>query len=702
MYVFRRKVGCGMTSKYDVAQWRVVADSVSENFMRLVDSAYTNGESTMPGADRPSAREVSNAIFAQDQSYPATTVVNGAPISNLFWVWGQFIDHDIDLTGEGHDEQAPITVPVGDPQFDPFATGNNIINFTRSGFQSGTGENGVAREQTNIITPLIDASMVYGSDTERNDALRDADGKLKLDSQGYLPYNDSGLENAGEMGRPLMLAGDVRANENVGLLSMQTLFVREHNRLADEIAAENPDFSAEEIYQHARILVESIIQKITYVDFLPYLLGPNALPDYAGFQANVDPQISNIFATAAFRFGHSMLAGEIERINENGSTIHLGHLALREAFFNPDKLLETGVESVFRGLASSTAQAIDTAIIDDVRNFLFGPPGAGGFDLAALNIQRGRDHGLPDYNSVREQLGLSAVQQFSDITSDAVLAAQLADLYGTVDNIDVFVGGLAEDAVAGSMVGELWQTIIAEQFTRLRDGDPLFYQNRLSEADLIEVEQTSLADIIIRNSEVNALQQAVFEDYQRVAGSDQTDKMQGNDENELLLAQNAKDYVNAGGGNDEVYAGEGDDWAHGEQGDDILRGELGDDRLFGQTGSDILHGGAGDDLLVGGDDHDWLIGGAGQDILHGGNGPDVFYLDANDAVTRINHVDLILDFDVTEDVLVIAMENPNFASISLQQYYHTTVISIDGAYAAGLLHQNMTEFDLQQTVQLVD
>ncbi len=158
----------------------------------------------------------------------------------------------------------------------------------------------------------------------------------------------------------------------------------------------------------------------------------------------------------------------------------------------------------------NVAQEIDNEVVDDVRNFLFGPPGAGGFDLASLNIQRGRDHGLSDYNSTRVAMGLDAVESFSDISSDPEVAARLEELYGTVDNIDLWVGGLAEDHLPGSSMGETFTAIIVDQFERLRDGDRFWYENVFSGDALREINGTTLADVIERNSDVSGLQENVF------------------------------------------------------------------------------------------------------------------------------------------------------------------------------------------------
>lgn len=158
-------------------------------------------------------------------------------------------------------------------------------------------------------------------------------------------------------------------------------------------------------------------------------------------------------------------------------------------------------------------------MIDDVRNFLFGPPGAGGFDLVSLNIQRGRDHGLADYNSIRAAYGLPKVHNFAEITNDVALQKQLKDLYGSVDKIDAWVGGLAEKHLSGSSVGQLFTQIIVGQFTRLRDGDRFWYQRNFSPQEIRQLEQTTLAEIIRRNSHVSNLQANVFFLHTSISGT---------------------------------------------------------------------------------------------------------------------------------------------------------------------------------------
>ena len=466
---------------------------------RMAGHMYSDFISNPAGADRPSAREISNGVA--DQSVPG---LNAERRSDFLWVWGQFVDHDMDLTNTAQPaEPFDISVPRGDPFFDPSSSGHVKIGFNRSAWEPGTGTSRLnPRRQMNSITSWIDASTVYGSDTERADALRAGKGKLRMSRGRMLPKNTAGLPNAGGTSASLYLAGDVRANEQTSLTAMHTLWVREHNRIAKRLRAANPGLSSKEIYQRARAKIGALIQAITYNEFLPALLGPAALASYRGWDVAVDGSIAQEFSTAAYRFGHSMVSPQILRLRRNGRPVAQGHLSLRDAFFNPSALTETGLEPIFRGLAAQRARAIDNMVIDELRNFLFGPPGAGGFDLVALNIQRGRDHGLATYYEARIISGLKPPRSFADITSNVQTAARLEDLYGNVKKIDLWVGGLAEDHVAGSQLGALFHAIVADQFERVRDSDRFWYERVYSGAELEEVRDTTLADVIRRNTRI--------------------------------------------------------------------------------------------------------------------------------------------------------------------------------------------------------
>ncbi|QDT36948.1 peroxidase family protein [Stratiformator vulcanicus] len=650
--------------------------STETELLRNTEAEYTDGTSSPAGDDRPSARVISNTVG--DQESDAT---NDRYLTDYVWIWGQFIDHDIDLTeGASPAEEFNIDVPQGDPLFDPNGTGTQQIPLDRSIYEEDADG---TRQQLNQITAFLDGSVIYGSDDVRASELRTFNGgKLKTSSGDLLPFNEAGLPNAGGPSDSLFLAGDVRANENAALTAMHTVWVREHNRIADELAAGDSSLNDEEIYQLARARVTAQLQAITYNEFLPALLGDGALAEYQGYDDSVNPGIANVFSTAAYRLGHSLLSPTLLRVNADGSTAADGNIALRDAFFNPSAVTDEGIDLLLRGASLQNAQELDTQIIDDVRNFLFGPPGAGGFDLASLNIQRGRDHGLADYNQARVDYGLEPVSSFSEITSDPILAAKLESLYGSVDNIDVWVGGLAEDHVPGSSVGELFQTIIADQFERIRDGDRFWYQNLYSGAELFEIDNTTLADVIERNTDIDGLQENVFFDRAvlrleladfgttqvEIAKSGQdlviSDRVSGSvlavaaiqDLKQVVIvgtaANNERVTVRAGAAAAGLEGGILFYGSHGQRDRLIVTGTRHADTFVVDGHSVVLNGSevqafhvenldlrarGGDDVMsvrresaakirmFGGNGDDRLFGGEGWDLLSGGNGRDLLF-----------------------------------------------------------------------------
>ena len=486
------------------------------SLLRLAPYGYTDKISTPAGASRTSARTISNELSAQDASTP-----NDRNMSDFVYVWGQFLDHDIDLSETGTSESLPIIVPSGDKWFDPTSSGTKRIGLQRSLFAAGTGtsvEN--PREQVNVVTAFVDGSQVYGSNKSRADALRTFTGGLLRTSTGnMLPFNTTGLPNANDShafpNEKLYLAGDIRANENPDLIALQTLFMREHNRLASMLRTQHPSWTDEQLYQNARQTVIGEIQAITYNEFLPALLGAQAISRYIGYNKNINPTITNEFSTAAYRFGHSLLDSEISRLNNDGSQA-APVLSLAEAFFNtgvfnPALPRHVGdIDPFLKAAASGNTQEVDLHVVDELRNMLFGAPGSGGFDLAALNIQRGRDHGIADYNTTRQAYGLSRVTSFSQITADTAVQQSLRKVYGSVDEIDLWVGGLAEDHVRNSSVGPLFQRILSDQFSRLRDGDRNWYQRIFTGKQLEEIEGTQLSEVVQRNTALTSLQKNAF------------------------------------------------------------------------------------------------------------------------------------------------------------------------------------------------
>lgn len=494
-----------------------------EQLKRVTQVSYSDYIAAPGGKSRMNPRAISNAMFAQDEP-----IQDALSLSDYTWVFGQFIDHDISFTQSSNFEPAFVTVPEGDKHFEP----GSLIFMSRSEVMHGTGtskEN--PRQHPNNVSAYIDGSQIYGSDKIRADWLRtNKDGKLKVSRGNLLPWNTTtgefndpelntingeaayGMDNDTERSTKLFVAGDRRANENPLLISFHTLFVREHNRICDELKENDASLSDEALYQKARKIVGGIIQNIVYQEWLP--AQGVTLAEYKGYNPDMDPSIFNVFSAAAFRLGHTLINSNILRMDNEGNEIPRGNTDLRASFFQPTELrLAGGIDPYLIGMATQIEQEFDCKVVDDVRNFLFGNPNEGGLDLAAININRGRERGLPDYNTVREDFGLPRVNTFMDITNDPESARTLEQIYGgDIDNIDPWVGMLAEYHMPEALFGELIMTIIERQFQLLRDGDRFYFENDpgLSHDEKEQIRNTSFRDVIMKNTDIKIMQENVF------------------------------------------------------------------------------------------------------------------------------------------------------------------------------------------------
>ncbi|CAH1270774.1 PXDN [Branchiostoma lanceolatum] len=315
-------------------------------------------------------------------------------------------------------------------------------------------------------------------------------------------------------------AGDFRVNEQPGLTSMHTVFLREHNRIARRLSGLNPRWDDDRVFFETRKIVGALMQKITYGEDLPHVLGPAAMAKFhltlaqsgffSGYDSSVNPTISNVFATAAYRFGHSLVQGLFRRHDPDFNPGSTCPFELAFSFFNPSHIFNNdqgGPDSILRGLTAQPHQDFDRFMVSGLTKRLFAdPPGSPGLDLAALNIQRGRDHGLPGYNAWRVKCGLPKANSFDDLAReipDVIARGKLENLYSHVDDIDVFVGGLVEETVPGGVVGPTFACLIGLQFQDLRKGDRFWFENRgqFSAAQLAEIRKTSLARILCDNTD---------------------------------------------------------------------------------------------------------------------------------------------------------------------------------------------------------
>ena len=409
--------------------------------------------------------------------------------TDMLWAFGQFVNHDISLVNMNGDI-CNVAVPPNDLYLDPKI---NTLPLNRSNYVFD--HDAVAQQVTNISS-MISCDNIYGNTATRLKFIRADDsnetGKLRVSGLNLLPKNHEGLSNrGGDTRSDLFVAGDVRANENVALTVMHTLWLREHNYWADVLRTRHLELSGDDIFSMARVIVQAEMQKIVYDEFLPALLGVDSIPSYSGYNPKADVRLENVVSSCAFRIGHTMV----------GPTIHLDFgdktartLKLEDAFFAPTQIEKVGgIDAFLRGMTNGICQEVDPFIAPAMRNHLFT-----NFDLLAINIQRARDHGIPGFNSIRTSLGFDKLGSFNDFLFDQ----ELASVYSDTDQIDCWIGMNSEPRIDGLMVGETQRTVLARNFANIRDGDINFYKNSIKDRELLDmIESTKFADVIRRNAD---------------------------------------------------------------------------------------------------------------------------------------------------------------------------------------------------------
>ena len=310
------------------------------------------------------------------------------------------------------------------------------------------------------------------------------------------PNDGCNREAERRRGRYCFVAGDARANENLHLTTMHLLWARQHNRIANELARINPAWNDETLYQETRRIIGAQLQHITYREFLPIIVGDKRMneqdlrPLMSGYKKRMhdpnelenDPTIANHFATAVFRFAHTLLPGLMKMTDAEKDTP--SYIELHKMLFNPYSLYaEDGIRRSVSSATTNVIQRYSTHVTSQLTNHLFEDPMANftvpcGLDLVSLNIQRGRDHGLPGYTVWREYCGLGKVKTFDDLEDylDHQVLKQISDLYETVDDVDLYTGALAEIPESDSLIGPTFSCLILNQFVRLQKGDRFWYE----------------------------------------------------------------------------------------------------------------------------------------------------------------------------------------------------------------------------------
>lgn len=432
----------------------------------------------------PNARVVSNMIAGGASGSGDDSQTTDPVASAWLYVFGQFVDHDLGL--ESSSPTGP-RIDIAVPKGDPFFPEGSAIKLTRD------IKSPVTNTVINTTAGYLDLSQLYGSSAEVAASLRARDGPLKTS------YNGEALQIIG--GR--FVAGDPRVGENPEISMVTMLFMREHNYWVAELKRQHPDWTGNQFYDMAKAITTAEYQNIIYTEYLPLLIGP-VLGPYLGYDPRVNAQVTQEFTTAAFRVGHTQVSETQSGRDNEGHITYTQSLA--QAFFNtPEETMHNGVNALMRNVTAEFSQATDVYTVPVLRNLLFAPLPGGNVDqvdLIAIDIQRGRDVGLATLNGTRKALGLAPHASFAALTPDAGLQAQFQLLYGSIDEVDLFMGGQAEPHANGAIVGETFQAIIARQFNALRVGDRFFWANQGFSPDMrARIAQTTLSQVIKRNTD---------------------------------------------------------------------------------------------------------------------------------------------------------------------------------------------------------
>ena len=539
----------------------------------------------------------------------------------------------------------------------------------------------------------------------------DADDAVGLTGNGNLVYDDELLDQH-------YITGDGRGNENIGLTAVHHVFHSEHNRqvelikgtlLADaqsllangasqanaveflnEWLAEDVTsvplsgaglvWDGERIFQAAKVPTEMQYQHLVFEEFARKVQPlVNVFNDY---DASLNPAIVAEFAHTVYRFGHSMLTENVDRYDADFNPIGTGGVAgateeqigLIEAFLNPIEFADTGATAeeaagaIIRGMTRQRGNQIDEFVTEALRNNLVGLP----LDLAALNIARGRETGVPTLNEARQQFyDGSADSQIKPYTSWADFALNIKNpasvinfiaAYGThstiagtlaqkrdaatklvmggdgaptdrldflnatgswaggslggLNNVDFWIGGLAEKVlVFGGMLGSTFNFVFETQLESLQNGDRFYYLSRLANLNLTaQLENNKFSELIHRNTDARHLPGDVFSTPDFILEVDQTKQF-----NVGLGSADptdpARDPV-AAAINPLVQRDPATNLLrYNGEAHVVLGGTSGNDILIGGAGDDTLWGDAGDDRLEGGDGFDLIFGGDGNDII---------------------------------------------------------------------------------------
>jgi len=552
----------GSCNNLDIPTW----GAAKTPMLRMLDPNYNDGNYELRlqtnGKSLPSARVIDVNVFLNHEIYHADE--NNVLLSPF----SQLLAHDVsgmpnnimlEKNGEAVDCclvknkikdyplcQLTIEYPPDDPVY-------SVYNKTCSTLFRALTSNHYYEFPLHPTTFInanshyIDASEVYGSNESYALRLRTMDGgrlnfSIGDNGQMFCPFLSNPHKKSSSGNQNIDVEFDTgdpnNGNQNLGITAMQTIFLRFHNYIASKLSSLNPFWSDEIVYQEARRIVIATIQRITYEDFLPIIIGADFQEMYGLNKPNiydpsVNPSTSQEFSSAAYRILHATIPVQFNFMNKNNKIENSAKITdwmlnsdLIPHDNNFDKLLKGFIETPGRMVQPSYNFYISNFVFPTIGNHkikgkyvlgLLDNPKYNSRDLLSIDISRGRDVGLQPYNRVRHFCGYPLAKDFEDLTDLLHIKdiAKLKELYSSVNDIDLMVGLLLEKHSDGAIVGPTARCLIADGFYRYKAGDRFFYDvqgqpGSFTEDQLKAIKKITLGHVICATSNVDLVQNDMF------------------------------------------------------------------------------------------------------------------------------------------------------------------------------------------------
>lgn len=494
-------------------------------FLSIAGSTLnSSGKDASVVAGRPSGRDISRALLPS----PHLKRLSNFNASVMLTSLGTFLLSDMVSfvepvgapDGVDGDDTAPIAVSQNDIGMDPQATGNKTIPFLRAPCtKNSKGE----RQPINGVSSWLDGSQIYGPNATLPARYKSRGEILESMALELMYFNLLGRVSPPSRNEDLRPVGDSAVRVNPLTLSLTRLMIREHNKIASSYRNTSRGLADEEVFQYARIRVVAQLQALMYYEFLPNL--GITLPLYrpGDYRDDIMPYVDNFFAAVTSRFVHSTLTDVIPRLDHSGRELVGGSFMWTDVWQDPgaalllveDKNSSGSIDPILQGMIRKLAGAVEPRYCRSVQQELFSRPGTPGSDLLALDIQRGRDLGVPGYNRARLAFNLSRVENMADISTDMDVVRVLQEQYkNDLRQVDALVGALAEAPQGSGHLGPLLAASFISQMTRTRNGDWFYFENTrngLFTTEEIEgIRGRGLKHLILDNTDIQDLPRNIY------------------------------------------------------------------------------------------------------------------------------------------------------------------------------------------------